>query len=397
MLSKAIRMKSPVVSAMSLGFPTMGAVLLGLILQIPSLRAVFKLLPYPAYAGALLIVLGILFSYLLLSGRVKLITDVLSFRLLPHSILVILSVINWFVYPIIDGRKAQGLGSTGDDAMIEPIRSLLAGGGLYDARLYDGAPISPGPGWILLNAPLTISGLYFLITPVYLTLTVLLFRSWVMDKVRAATAMALILSSPIIWELMTNGHDLVALGCSLALLPLLCFRFSDHMNAKLVMLALLVGLVATARIVLLPLPLLLAAFLWKKNRAAAMLIGGLGLTTAVGLHTIFYMLSDPYSPLHLLGRGRSNVGFPLIAGGAVATLGLGLAALVMYKPKFESMFFWYGLCLLLPFSVIPFGEFQAVGWNIARWEGANYLVPAIPSIVFSLCLSLSKRAQHTLE
>ena len=160
---------------------------------------------------------------------------------------------------------------------------------------------------------------------------------------------------------------------------------------KLVLLAVVCGLVTTSRIVLLPLPLLLAAFLWKRSRPAAMIIASVGLTTAVGLHLVFYVVSDHYPPLHLLGRGQTNVGHQLIMIGAVASFVFGIVALKMYKPTFESMFFWYGLCLLLPFFVISLGEFQSVGRNFARWEGANYLLPALPSVVFSWCMAVSRR------
>ena len=79
----------------------------------------------------------------------------------------LLTVLNFYIYPIIDARRNLGKGSTGDDAMILASKSLMSTGKIYDLIIDFKTPISPGPAWVIFNSPFSFFDLYFLFTPFY--------------------------------------------------------------------------------------------------------------------------------------------------------------------------------------------------------------------------------------
>lgn len=75
---------------------------------------------------------------------------------------LLLAFANVLLYP---GTRTLHARSSAPDALIEPARRMAAGGHPYAGVLFDGAPISPGPGWIAIHAPLTAVGLVWLVVP----------------------------------------------------------------------------------------------------------------------------------------------------------------------------------------------------------------------------------------
>ena len=122
--------------------------LLILFLSIPSLRAIFKYAPYPEFVSLLYILSCALFFLFILRSSLSIewIRKLLDRKYLSYSLIAIYSACAYVIYPIADARKEVGKGSTADDAIVAPALTLLTDEKLYSPTLYDGAPISPGPG-----------------------------------------------------------------------------------------------------------------------------------------------------------------------------------------------------------------------------------------------------------
>ena len=80
---------------------------------------------------------------------------------------VLISIANFYIYPLANARSQN---STGDDALIIAAKTLKTSAKLYDVTINQLAPISPGPGWILLNSGFVLGNIYFLLTPFYIFL-----------------------------------------------------------------------------------------------------------------------------------------------------------------------------------------------------------------------------------
>ena len=354
-----------------------------------SLRAVFKYLPAPTFVS-LGMFCGGWWGYALLISRAKnsSLSRLFLFRkprLLCACLILAIAAASYVIYPLADARRNLGAGSTADDAIIQASQTFCSSGSMYSATLPGGIPISPGPGWVLLNLPLANSQWYWLISPGYIVLALLVFSKLSASARQSAFVLCLLSSSLLFWELLTTGSDLVAVGFALAALTVATWKLSQNPTPGLagpIAVGVLAGMVATSRVVFAAFPLLLALFAWKSSRKASLLVAGLGVLTVAGLHAYFFCSSDNYQPFHLFGRGRSNVGYDFIALGLVAEV---LAVTYAYRHTNRRGAEWLcgvWLCLFVPLFLISIGELRAVSWNFARWEGANYLFPCIPAYLF---------------
>lgn len=82
--------------------------------------------------------------------------------------------------------------------------ALKQGRGLYDLDNLISVPASPGPGWVLLNAPFTFAGqsiFYTLLTPVYVLFGWLMLRAMGQSARFANLWMLLLFSGLKVWEL----------------------------------------------------------------------------------------------------------------------------------------------------------------------------------------------------
>ena len=118
------------------------------------------------------------------------------------------------------------------------------------------------------------------------------------------------------------------------------------------------------------------------RRWLLVIIAGLG---SLLIHLWGYQHFEHYQPLHLLHRGWNRVGPELMV--VVALLLAGAVAMTSRRQDetgARSLFFV--TMLLLPHLGIAFGELAAFGFDFVRWEGANYLFPASPAVLW-FCLS----------
>jgi hypothetical protein len=307
--------------------------------------------------------------------------------LFPSFVFITYIISNIAIYPLADARKTIGKGSTADNAIIECIKQFVSNGKLYDVVLYDGAPISPGPGWILINSPFALLNCYWLFTPVYILITCLLYWRLFGNSIIPTLVLLLLSTSLIFWELMVTGHDLISLGFSFVIIVLLVYKFCSRqkdvgLTKHILFITLFIGIIATSRIVFICLPLLIGMLIWRINPRQAIFVSLIGLFVALMLHGYFYYTNDYYQPLHLLSRGKTTVTMPITFLGAFFTIVMCVAAFFKVKDSLGSLLFWFSLCISVPLVLISFGEFLHVDANFRLWEGANYFVPAIPLFLF---------------
>lgn len=364
---------------------TLSTLLLAFAAFIPALRPLTKFLPHPELvlpAAFAAILAGI---YLLIRNPRNTKHETLNTILAspwPSCLLIaVLAVAIATVYPHADALKLHMLGSDADDAMVIAGTALSHGLNPYQFTTYFGNPLSPGPGWAALVAPLTRLGLYGLLTPLALAFTVLSLRITNHPWLQTNRVTLALFSCLLLWELTVTGNDLPAFGL-LFLSTVLLLTRQRIGRAELIALTILLGSLATARIAFFYLPLLVGCSLvavWPK-RAITVGLGGTLLMAA--LHGGFYLLSpDFYPPLHLLGRAQSLLtGEALYAALTFLTI-VGIQSLYHWRWWTAPRHAAWGLgAPLLVLSLADLTQNAA----FARWEGATYLIPALPLVIYTL-------------
>jgi hypothetical protein len=365
-----------------------------------SLRAIFKYAPFPEVVAVLMLIVGFLGYYHFFwysKKEHRIIVAVLSRPILFSSIIciAILSA-SYFIYPIADARRNSGGGSTADDALLLAARSFFHNGAMYANAVDGNIPISTGPGWVLLNSVFANSMCYSFMLPLYIALLTGLISVMSKQPRQGLIFLGLMTTSLLFWELMVTGHDIVAIGCAFTMVTIatstLAQQKTPHLP-RMLALAVLVGLIATSRVVFIVLPLLLALFAWKYNRRVSLIIGLGGSAIALALHAYFYSTSAFYQPFHLFQRGGTNVGAGLIATGLVLESVVVWRAYSRVSADVATWLFGTWLCLFLPLLLIAIGELRHAGWILANWEGANYLFPCIPLFLAYVAATTSASAE----
>ncbi len=266
----------------------------------------------------------------------------------------------------------------------------------YAQPTYFGSPCSPGLGMLLLYAPFVLSRTYHLGAVAAAGLAIAMLRRQSRSAQAAGVMTLLLFASPLLIELMVVGSDLVLLGCGLVVLAygLVCAVASRHRSALLV-LALLAGLLASTRVNFLLLPPLLAALIashWRRGAAAFLLLSS---AIAVLPSALLYGFSPAqFTPLHLLGKSAV-----LLQGGlrelAIATTAAALLlGLQRCRASLEALPMALLLALAPPMISLAAGDLWFVrAGDLARWEGANYLMPLIPLATALLATRITPRQE----
>jgi hypothetical protein len=185
------------------------------------------------------------------------------------------------------------------------------------------------------------------------------------------------LSSLVSWELATAGYDILALAGAITLLYALVERFcTGPLRWPSFLIAIAVGLFATSRIVFPILAPLLGLVIWKHNRVHGVVFTLLALAVTAATHAAFYFQTPVYQPFHLVARAEAHMGMGFIAGGAIAFVIIGVLAFLRMRPTRASAAGWFTLALATPLAADSLGELVDLGFDVAKWEGANYIVPA---------------------
>ncbi len=353
-------------------------IVFNLIITIPSFRFLLKF--GNIYALIFYLCFANLLFFLFLKSKLKF--SLLKKNIWLFSVLGI-AVLNFFIYPKVDGRKnTVNHGSTADDAVILAGESLRNSGKIYNLKISDNEPISPGPGWIIMNLPFTYSVSYFLFSPVYLLILFFILKHYEnSDSINNYFLFFLSLSG-VFWEMLFNGHDIIPLSLSLFILTYLYLKNIKEKGlwVQFFTLSLFLGLVATGRIVFMIYPFFLFLAGLKINYKKSGLLLILSSSVAGLLHLYYYSVNENYQPFHLISKAVNILGFyPLMAFGGLLFL---LFLLLFFNKKQFNAYLLISFLLSLILIPIGYGDLLRVSFDFKVWEGANYIFPLSPFLIF---------------
>lgn len=356
-----------------------------LALQLPALRALTKYFPSPELTVPLFLLFALCGTVLVIRppwGLTKILGK-------PWPALVVLAAFTvWTVaiYPYADGLKLQGRGSDADDALILASQALLKFQSPYDQETYLGNLIAPGPGWALLAAPFSVSGLYSLFFPSTLALAFWCLRSCGTDWPTLNRFAVLLASSLLVWELAAVGSDYLPF-VMLVLVATLLLKQPNLHRFGLIGIIFLTGLLATFRIVFIFLPLLVGFSLLAlfPRRALAVALGGL--TLALTVQVVFLLLNpSSYPPLSLLLQKANAIfsfeGLTMAIAVCVATAMVMLVNWRTWRPITHL-----AVGLAVPWALVAAADLVRVHGSLPDWGGASFLAIPLPFVVLALISS----------
>ena len=356
-----------------------------LLLQIISLRPLFKYVPDQLHCFIPLIIL-VSATVAFVAYNKKLDWPFIETPGFLFVLFVCMCGVNYFLYPIADELKLQMRGSDEDDALIDASFELLLGMNPYEQQTYLGYPRSPGPGWIMLVLPFAVAKVYFLLTPLSALVNALLVRKITGSSRNANSFIIILMTSLGFWETMIVGSDLWALGFSLAITLILLFEYSSSRLSRMIT-ATLSAFVCSSRIVFAYLIPVMSIFLYKRDKKAGLEFLLTGVTVLLALHGIFYYWNpELYSPLHILVKGN-NLMVSHLKWGVVVFTGAGLLYAVYSSiNQIESWFKCFFMPLLIPLAFTSWADLISVNYSFSEWHGSNYLIVTIPVLLTLVCL-----------
>lgn len=353
---------------------------------LPALRPLFKYAPLPELAAPALL-LGLAVALWTLLNPPQALRRWLDSPWPTALLVVALSAVAAFVYPLADALKLRGMGSDADDAMVLGGQALMHGLNPYLFSTYFGNPLSPGPGWLVLAAPFAAAGVYALMLPLAVALAALLLRQGGQSWYAVSAWLGGIFACLLLWELAAVGNDLPLWGLLLVCAVVLLGR-PRLPYWGLPALVLLVGMLATARVAFFYLPVLVGFSLFAvwPRRAVAVALGGSAVMAA--LHGAFWWWGGGavYPPLHLVGRAEGLLAGPTLYGAGLFLLLVGIA--MLYHWRWWAPPVQVACGLGAPLLVLALAELNQHG-QFAAWEGATFLVPALPVVLYALCARLT--------
>jgi hypothetical protein len=348
------------------------------VLQGPAFTDVYKYAPDPTVVAPALVAVSFVVVAAVLIGatRAPRVRAALGGWWLTVGLVAAVAVGSEVLFRHEQTRQRLGTGSTASQAMSETVRALLHGHGLYSVHLSGNAPVSPGPGWLLLNAPFTLLHVYALMDPAWVALAAVVVRSAYRRGFEVNLGLVLLCCSTGFLRLLGEGHDIVAIGAAMVVVVVTADR-AVREPAAAVAFGVFVGVVSTARIIYLPLALLVGLLLLPRRRDVALVVAAVGVVIAAVVFGGFAVGVHPYPPLHLFGRADHRQPVAVIALGVVATLGLVGGAAVRVRDDTVSRLGWFAAVFAVPHALIGLGELISAHWAFATWEGANYVFTGV--------------------
>jgi len=232
---------------------------------------------------------------------------------------------------------------------------------------------------LLLFLPSIISGWYPLTTLIALIITTYFVKHKTGDQA-AAAFIAFLSLSLLFWDHLAVGSDLIVLGLLVLLTTDLSSRSQSLKDAVLV--GFLCGILGATRTVFAFIPLMYGFILFQRSKSHGLVLGTIGTFTTVCLHGLFLLWDqEHYTPLHLFGKGGI-----LLAGfwkpAALLLIAL-VGAYLIVKRSPEPQFAYQVTLLTLGSSlgILSIASlFTFHQGDFALWEGANYLMPLIPTL-----------------
>jgi hypothetical protein len=362
------------------------ALLYSLVVLLPSLRIFLKLDLPNLYLTYLLLSVGVFLSIRWIAN-LKIRTE--AFWLIFITMTIAAA---YFVYPIVSLGKNPG--STGDNAFILAAQSFLSGGTLYDVSISPKEPISPGPAWVIFNSPFVLFNAYWLFGASYISLAVGFLRKTKGNHF-ASVFCLLFTSSMVFVELLINGHDLLPLSAALfAVHLLISYYLRRDMNfLLLIFISILLGVVASSRIIFGFLPLMYFLLLRKSHFKSSLILLVISSSVYCFFNIFYYLVNDYFQPIHLISKAFNMFG-------GIYLLLLFLAVLVglfvIYKrvevEKYALNLSVLAVLLLLTLP-LAYADLVQTEFDFRSWEGANYLIIPLPFLVFDFINYIESKFQ----
>ena len=353
------------------------------IILLPNARFFFKYLSFQPILGFCLYVffIHIIVNFLAKNKNSQWLKDFFSKPLIITLIFAFILIFVSYLYPIADGLKEQMRGSDQDDCVILGVNFLSRLTNPYSQYSYGGNPCSTGLGIIILYFPFVISGFYQLGSISSVILSIFSINIFTKEKYRALIFSFILLSSLIFLELMIVGSDLIFIGSGIVFITYYMNVLLKTRNiSKLVFLSIFAGLIASSRINFLILIPLLTLFIFSNWKKGAFIFLTVSLSIAI-IPSAFIYFSDPqqFMPLHLLGKSDLLLKYGLKEFAILLTVSMVIISFRISSKESGNIPLCLFLSLLPSLICLSLGDliFQS-SFNIAKWEGANYLVPIIP-------------------
>ena len=272
-------------------------------------------------------------------------------------------------------------------ALIDSARELAAGRNPYLAESAIGAPISAGPGWIVLLMPLTLSGCEVLINPLCAAACAFLISR--RSRFGAGVFVLLLLLQPNYLGRSTAGHDLYAIPIAFAVLCLLAEEAMDRVW-MVSLLAVIASAFATSRLPMIVPVVILCLGLFRRKRRTAALFALIVLPLSILWHATFYLWARKdgifYQPMHLVNRANWSGGWFTAIGLAGAC---GVCAWVLFRMTGDVREWMLGGTMFLVAAFVPVavGELVMIGFQFGSWEGGSYLCFGMSLLIAVLALS----------
>jgi hypothetical protein len=299
--------------------------------------------------------------------------------------------------------RAVGRGSDLADCIEMPARAFTSGHWPYDrALIWSGNACSPGMGWIALATPfvLTVGYAVFLVAG---AIAFVALPERVLGARTVTAFLALTLSCVTAWQSLATGADALAIGIGLVLVTMLSASARGTIPV-----AVLAGLLASARLPLAFFPLLIAAFLFADGeRRRAVRFGAVALGTLALVHGVplaidarSYVHDGPLHVFAKVQRFASTGGWAIFVACGVAWVAYAawcLRRLAKGAPSPVARLFDVGTLTLLtiagPALTVLVDRVSAAapgdGWTaLQTWEGGNWLIFALPCYAAALALAL---------
>lgn len=343
--------------------------ILMLTLQIPSLCPLVKYASSMSswmVPGYLLLTLFLYSCLLLAFKELPTFKKILDSHVTLICLLAVLLLINAMVYPHELALQAIGRGSDQSDALIRSGALLFSGHFPYSVLTYLHNPISPGPGWILMTMPFTLTGLYVLFVPFVTTMSAFFIRKITNSTRLANLYLIFLFSSLSFWQTSVTGIDYVAVGMVFGLVTMGVFSYWSTNRLVRWCFIILASLSATARVSFIYFGPLLGVFLWKKNKIDGLYLAISTLVLTVLTHVGFY-LWDPahYAPLHVFFDKPDAVPYFFLIATGLCFL-IAVITLLRLKVTLSSWMFFLWLCLAAPLLILDLGAIIQNHWIIAE-------------------------------
>ncbi|EQA35420.1 putative membrane protein [Leptospira inadai serovar Lyme str. 10] len=362
-------------------------------ITIPGTRIIYKY--FPAFSTTLSITyIGLVYFSIFLiafspiSDKIR---KLLGNPLLIVSILFLICLVTYLVYPIADGLKYQMRGSDQDDCVILGTRLLSNLQNPYLSRSYFGNPCSPGPGVLIPHLPFALIGIYELVGPLSIILLTTLLRLITNSWKFVGTFLIMFLSCILILELLVVGSDLIFIGCGILASVLILMQAAQFKKIGwLITSAIVCGLISSTRvnfIVLIPIFSFFVYIYWRKSIVYFVLI-----TAVIAFlpATLIY-LNNPssFTPLHLLKKSQAFLSPVEYYAATFFSLVCIFLSLIIIKQKISMLPCAIFIALFPSLFFVSMGDLiYHCSWNVADWEGANYLIPLVPLAAFLITFKI---------